>query len=276
MKRWIALLLLACSASLLGAPASRAKLPYFRPRQQTSPGAKVAPNAQDISVVNAASFLPGVSPGAVATIFGQNLSDVGGVVVAPGTPLPPELAGVTVLVNSVPAPLYSVAYANGEDQLSFQVPYETPTGPGAAIIQVLDNGDETASLQADSYTEDPGIFIYQGYAIAVHADFSLVNADNPASPGEIIVLYANGLGPLTLNLADGDPAPSDPLAYTVDPSEVLIGNESCKIFFSGAAPGFVGLNQVNLRVPYDAPAGDVPIQIQTPYANSQTAAIPVD
>jgi minor extracellular serine protease Vpr len=219
-----------------------------------------------------------VSPGTLATIFGQNLSDVSGVVLAGGNPLPTQLAGVRVLVNGIPAAIFSIAYANGEDQISFQVPFEVATGPNAAEVQVLLHNFQVADVFTDSFTEDPGIFMYQGnYAVAVLAsNYSLIGPDNPALPGDVIILYATGLGPVPLNVPDGYAAPYDPLAYTADPSQVLIDGEPCTIYFSGLAPGFVGLYQINLRVPYDARRGNLDIQIQTPYASSALAKLPVD
>lgn len=227
--------------------------------------------------MNAASFEPGVSPGGLSTVFGTDLTDVTGTVVAGVNPLPLNLAGVSVTVNGVPAPLFSVAYANGQDQISFQTPYETPTGPGSADVQVFDYGNLVASINTDSFTEDPGIFTYDGkYVVAQAAsDGSLIGPDNPAIPGEILILYTTGLGPLTLTLADGYGAPSGPLAYTVDPFKVLVNNEPADVLFSGLAPGFVGLYQINLRLPSDLPPGDLDIQITSPYANSQIDILPV-
>ena len=228
-------------------------------------------------VVNAASFLEGVSPGGLATVFGENLTDVSGVVVAGTDPLPTELAGVSITVNGIPAPIFSVAYANGEDQISFQVPYETPTGAAAADVQVFDYDQLEATITVDSFTEDPGIFTYDGnYAVAQASDGSLIGPENPAIPGDVIVLYTTGLGPLTLTLPDGLGAPDNPLAYTQDPFEVLVAGESAPVFFSGLAPGFVGLYQINLTLPGDLPPGDLDLQISSPYASSETAILPVD
>jgi len=251
------------------------KTPFYRPPKVHTPSGLESGGPV---VVNAASYEPGVSPGTLATVFGQNLSDVSGVVVAAGNPLPRQLAGVSVLVNGIPAPIFSVAYANGEDQISFQVPFEVATGPNAAEVQVLLHNFQVADVFTDSFTEDPGIFMYNGnYAIAVLAsNYSLISPDNPALPGDVIILYATGLGPVTVDVPDGYAAPSDPLAYTADPSQVFIDGEACKVYFSGLAPGFVGLYQINLRVPDDAPIGNLDIQIQTPYASSGLAKLPVD
>src|SRR5258708_4592829 len=97
-------------------------------------------------VVNAASYLPGVSPGGLATVFGTNLTDVTGVVVGDTNPLPLVLANVSVRVNGIRAAIFSVAFANGEDQISFQVPWATDTGQGAAGVQIFDYGDQVAEV----------------------------------------------------------------------------------------------------------------------------------
>jgi uncharacterized protein (TIGR03437 family) len=180
-------------------------------------------------------------------------------------------------VSGFSAPIYGIAYANGEDQISIQVPYEAPTGSGAAEIQVYDFGTLVADFFTDSFAEDPGIFTYNGdFAIAEASDYSLIGPSNPAIPGEPLVLYVTGLGPLTLDLVDGYGSPtSAPFAETEDPFQVIVDGENCRVFFSGLAPGFVGLYQINFYVPSDAAAGNLQIYIQSPYANSATAILPV-
>lgn len=253
-------------------PAKRT--PYYRSRRVA--GVKPKQNISP-AIVNAASFEEGISPGELATIFGENLTTVSGVVVANSNPLPTRLAGVQVFVSGFPAPIYAIAYANGEDQISIQVPYEAPTGPGAAEVEVVDNGSEVADFFTDSFTEDPGIFVYQGsYAIAEASDYSLIGPTNPAIPGEPLVLYVTGLGPLNLDLVDGFGSPTaPPFAETVDPFQVILDNETCNVFFSGLAPGFVGLYQINFYVPQDAAPGELSIYIQSPYATSGTAVLPI-
>ncbi len=212
----------------------------------------------------------------MATIFGQDLSNVDGIVNAGVIPLPTQLADVTVLVNGIAAPLLSVAYVNGENQISFQTPFETDTGQGAVTIEVQNDGNSVATITADSYTEDPGIFVYNGYGLAIrNADGSIITASNPANPGDILVLYATGLGPVSVNVPDGEAGPSDPPADTVDPFQAMIAGEQCTVLFSGLAPGFAGLYQLNLVLPSDLPAGDLDMQISTPYANSGIVKLPV-
>lgn len=237
-------------------------------------------NSSGTSVTNAASYLDGVSPGGLATVFGTNLTDVSGTVYANSDPFPLVLAHVTVYVNDVPAPIFSIAYANGLDQISFQVPWETDTGQGAAEVTVYDYGTLVADVVTDSYTEDPGIFGFlqygQTYAVALHSDdYAVVTPSDPAYPGEVLILYVTGLGPVNQDLPDGWGAPSYPLADTIDPYSLNIASESATILFSGLAPGYVGLYQINFQLPFDLPAGDLPVTIYSDYANSQTVLLSV-
>jgi minor extracellular serine protease Vpr len=266
-----------CVAPSFAGENSVHKTPFYRPHSSRRVNAAKPHDTGNAVVVNAASYEPGVSPGALATIFGDNLTMVSGIVLADANPLPTHLAGVDVLVSGFSAPIYGIAYANGEDQISIQVPYEAATGPGAAEIQVYDEGTLVADFFTDSFTEDPGIFTYSGnFAIAEDSDYSLIGPDNPANPGEPLVLYVTGLGPLNQDLVDGYGSPSSPpFAQTADPFEVIVDGENCNVFFSGLAPGFVGLYQVNFYVPSDAAAGNLQISIQSTYANSAMAILPV-
>ena len=254
------------------------KAPYYRPpsSQRIAPGSAPRQTSGTV-IVNAASYEAGISPGGLATIFGNDLSTVSGIVLAYRDPLPLELAGVEVWVSGLPAPIYGVAYANGLDQISIQVPYDAPTGPFAAEIQVYDFGELVADFFSDSFTQDPGIFVYNGnFAVAQAADYSIIGPDNPAIPGEPLVLYVTGLGRLDLDLVDGYGSPtSPPFARTIDPFQVIVDNEICDVFFSGLAPGFVGLYQINFYVPFDARRGDLPIWIRSPRADSLTATLPI-
>jgi uncharacterized protein (TIGR03437 family) len=145
-------------------------------------------------------------------------------------------------------------------------------------VQVYNHSTLVADLITDSFVEDPGIFIYNGtYAVAVrYDDGSLVGPNNPAHPGDILTVYTTGLGPLSENLTDGYGAPSNPLAYTVDPFQMDVNGQQVEVLFSGLAPGFVGLYQLNVRLPRNLPFGTLNMQIYSQYANSGVALLPVD
>lgn len=145
------------------------------------------------SIVNAASFVPGLPlVGGLASVFlrGLNLS---GTVIGSGSPLPTELAGVSILVAGVAAPILAVApVASGMEQINFQVPFEAQSN----AVEIRYQG---SSVVAFPQYAPSGIFILGDGTPAIEhaADYSLVTPSNPAHPGEAIIVYATGLGRVT-------------------------------------------------------------------------------
>lgn len=75
----------------------------------------------------------------------------------------------------------------------------------------------------------------------------------PAHPGDFVQLYVTGLGAATANgatLPTGQVAPlnGNPLYVTAAP-RVTIGGVAAKVVFSGLAPSFAGLYQVDFQIP---------------------------
>lgn len=268
---------LACVAT---AATPAANQPFYPSKTQVRAAVNPAKAANGTVVVNAASFLPGITPGGLATVFGTNLSDITGTVSANSDPFPNVLANVSITVNGIAAPIFSISYANGQDQISFAIPWQTQTGLGAAEVKVFDYGNLVADVIVDSYTDDPGIFAYEKYgtqyAVALHSsDYALITPEDAAYRGEIIILYTTGLGPVDQFIQNGYGAPAKPLANTLDKFHVRIAGEDARVYFSGLAPGFVGLYQINMELPGDLPAGDLSLKIFSDYADSQTVYLPV-
>ena len=130
----------------------------------------------------------------------------------------------------------------------------TATGNGAGQGAILINGTATLAAPADSQ--------YNG---------------QPARRGvDYIDIFATGLGPVTHPPATGAPAPSGPLAETTNTVTVTIGNVPATVTFAGLAPGWVGLYQVNVQVPANAPVGgNVPVALSVGgvAANQVTMAV---
>jgi uncharacterized protein (TIGR03437 family) len=58
------------------------------------------------------------------------------------------------------------------------------------------------------------------------------------------------------------PGPSNPLAVTLTQPTVTLGGVNLPVLFAGLAPGLVGVDQVNVSVPFDVPDGmSVPLVI---------------
>jgi uncharacterized protein (TIGR03437 family) len=89
--------------------------------------------------------------------------------------------------------------------------------------------------------------------VAAHADWTVVTQDAPAEPEEIIILYATGLGQCERKMDDGDgPASSaNPLRRRAEFKVLLDGVavEDRLVEYVGVAPLFIGVYQINLRLP---------------------------
>jgi uncharacterized protein (TIGR03437 family) len=208
------------------------------------------------AVVNAASYQAGMSPGELATLFGKNLSPVVGIE-SPGGAT--SYKGVSVTVDGILAPLFTVANVNGQEQINFQVPAGLPGSGAVETVQVNNNGS-IGTMNVASSSVQPGVFAYvpsgssASYAVIVKPDGSVTGPSNPVARGSTVVMYATGLGPTSPALATGQPGPVPP-ANTTYVLAVEINGVDAPVLFSGVAPGFIGLNQVNFTIPGNAPVG---------------------
>jgi uncharacterized protein (TIGR03437 family) len=102
-----------------------------------------------------------------------------------------------------------------------------------------------------------------GPAIVHSSDFSLVSASKPAAAGEILSLFASGLGQTSTSLTPGQPFPLSPLAVVNSPLAVTVNGESAQVLAAVGYPGAVDGFQVNFRVPADIGTGTATIQISS-------------
>jgi hypothetical protein len=100
-----------------------------------------------------------------------------------------------------------------------------------------------------------------GPAIAHSGDFSLVSASKPAVAGEILSVFASGLGPTTPGVDPGKPFPVSPLAAVNSPVGVTVNGKSADVIGAVGFPGAVDGFQVNFRVPPDTAKGVATIQV---------------
>lgn len=215
-----------------------------------------APRFTADSVVNAASFAAGVTPGSLATIFAAGVIDASGILGAPAIPLPRALAGVSVTMNGIPAPVHSLANLNGQEQINIHVPSELE-GQTAAQVVVTRESQSSAAVSVPVLSLQPAIYTVDGTtAIVVHnGDYTLVTPQRPLVPGEYVFLYATGLGRVDGRTpANGAASPAVPALADV---RVSLGGLPAEVQYAGLAPGFVGVYQVNFRVP-TAVAGSGP------------------
>jgi len=223
-------------------------------------------------VVNGASFSPSapVAPGSAVSIFGTDLASTS--LAATSASLPTSIGYTSVTFNGVAAPLYFVS----SGQINAQVPFEI--GLGSVSVEVTVGSQVSAPQTINVKAFSPGIFTLdsaEAGAILHASDYVLVSSSAPAHPGEYILIYATGLGSLRTPVPSGTPAPSNPPAETLDTPVVAIGGLSSLVSFSGLAPGFVGLYQVNVQVPLSLAAGNQTVQISAAGVFSNTAFLAV-
>jgi uncharacterized protein (TIGR03437 family) len=203
------------------------------------------------AVVNAASYTPQVSPGSLASLFGTN---IGGSLVTAGAPLPMMLSGVSITVNGRPAPILAV----NSTQVNFQVPWETSTGTAQVIVSVNDVAANAVTVPVSATA--PGIFYEPGgRAAALNTDNTLNTDADPAKIGSTLQVFLTGSGPVNLAVSDGIAAGFSPLAEAMSQASATIGPLPAQVSFTGLAPGFVGLTQMNVNVPSGLASGDYPL-----------------
>jgi hypothetical protein len=106
-------------------------------------------------------------------------------------------------------------------------------------------------------------------------DFSRVNASNPATAGEVLCLFATGLGPTRTSLTPGQLFPSSPLAVVNSPIGLTVNGKSAEVLAAVGYPGDVDGYQVNFRVPPDAPKGVVSLQVTAAWISGAPVSITV-
>jgi uncharacterized protein (TIGR03437 family) len=217
--------------------------------------ARALPAINANGVVNAATFQAGqaVAPGSYISIFGTALSDAARTTRIALLPL--SLNGVSVGFDvpgtgvSAPGRLYYVS----PRQVNVQVPWEL-RGQSSALVKVAIGAAASNLYTLPLADYSPGIFAITGENNAV------VATGNPARRGHVIQIFANGLGPVDNQPPTGEPAPAQPLAHTLAMPMVTVGGVPAAVQFSGLAPGFSGLYQLNVTVPADVAPGVYPVR----------------
>ena len=243
-----------------------------------------------VAAVSAADYLPGVAvaPGSLVALFGLNMADQ--TAAAQKLPLSAGLGNRQLTLNDS-APAYPIYVSAG--QINFQVPATAATGANLLGVRTADTGELIAGGLIAVATASPGLFTLtkdgKGQGAILNQDGSPNGPANPAAPGSVISVFGTGQGPTNPVVPDGQPAPSGGLANTVaKPTTDLgacltsaslvcaaFGTEDAQVQYSGLAPGFVGLWQLNIQIPGDAPSGSVSLRIVIDQMLSNTITVSV-
>lgn len=210
-----------------------------------------APSYSAAGIVNAGNYAPGpFAPNSILTIFGSGLSRSSRQLMAGDIQsglLPTELNYTQVFVDNYPAPLFYVS----DGQVNFLIPSNQSVG--SMKIRVASEGNSGPEVLLTVVDAAPALFtLTDGYAIATHADNSLVSPDSPAHAGEIIVVYATGFGKTAPNPATGEIPQYAAQIVALSSLQVSLGGvavASGLIEYAGLTPESAGLYQINVVVP---------------------------
>ncbi|HTW66019.1 MAG TPA: choice-of-anchor tandem repeat GloVer-containing protein [Bryobacteraceae bacterium] len=222
-------------------------------------------------VLNAASYAKdangqglSVAPGSLvqiyATLPGASAAN------ATGVPLPTSLGGVSVTFGGTPAPVSAVAPTGAFPFVNAQVPFEVSARPPVDLVLTVNGVSSQGTWQVPVVPVGPGVFTTAanglGQAILVNlANLQIASPSNPIPRGGTAFFYATGLGALQPAVADGAASPASPAVAT---PTVLVGGITAPVIYAGQAPGYPGVNQINITIPQNTPTGNaVPLQIQT-------------
>jgi uncharacterized protein (TIGR03437 family) len=148
------------------------------------------------------------------------------------------LSDAQVMLNGSPLGLLYVSSGQINALLSANA------APGLMKLTVQNSaGTSIVNLMVEA--SHPAIFTLDqsgtGAAAAINARNGLVvTRDNPLRPNDYMELFLTGLGGTTHR---------DGLDFANQVPTVTIGGADCPVTYAGAAPGFVGLDQINCRVP---------------------------
>jgi uncharacterized protein (TIGR03437 family) len=239
---------------------------------------RTQPTASGVS--DSAKGRPSIAPGSYISIYGSSLSDYTWSELSAKLPL--SLAGVTVSFD-VPSRNISepgrIIYVS-PTQVNVQAPWALQTVPAGTNVQMKVTVDETLYgnvISVPVAQVSPSFFEIGGGAVAARkaGTATIVTASTPAEKGSWVELYANGLGPVSNQPADGEAAkPSPNVSETADHPTVTIGGQPANVNYCGLAPGFAGLYQVNVQIPAAAQSGTQPL-VMTIGGQTATTNIPV-
>jgi uncharacterized protein (TIGR03437 family) len=225
----------------------------------------------DNAIVNSASLVAGpLAPGTLITITAAGLAD--GSASAPDDstqPLPTKLADVQVIFDGVPLPLLSVS----PTQIRAQIPYTLGDAASASIYVRTEHGDGRITVTSATASKivlgNPGLFAFGGAeprsGLVLHAGADSagqsgtpVTPENPARPGEILIVWAAGLGAVrntntTAPVAVGVPYQGSD-ARVVVPVDALVNGRSAHVTSAGLPQGSIGIYEVRVVLPRDLPS----------------------
>jgi uncharacterized protein (TIGR03437 family) len=235
-------------------------------------------------VVNAASSTPNglpngsIAQGSLFTIYGARLGPTQPAQ-APRFPLSTSLGGVTITIGQGASAVKVIPYYVSATQVNAVMPSNAPVGmqPLYVVYSGTTSNPSPVKIVPTSFNFFSFNGAGSGTAAALNYTGSGGTYNSPqasAKPGQVVVAYGTGLGPIPT--ADAEPAPGN---SPTTPIQVFVGGVAATVAYSGRAPGTSGEDQINFTIPANAPTGCwVPLYVVANgiTSNAVTLAIDID
>jgi uncharacterized protein (TIGR03437 family) len=236
------------------------------------------------TVVNAISAVSDptqrtVAPLGLITIFGRDLLPTTATYSSFDTQAPLQLNGTSVTIGGLAAALVTLGRESGlnpPDYILAQVPGGLAAGNHPLVVRTRNGASAPQQVPVASIA--PALFFDSAGAIAFHLepDTTLVRADSPARPGEVIAFLATGLGPTRPALRTGE-VPFDEAPLVAANISASVGGRPAIVVGAQMVPETVGLYVVGVLIPLDA-NGSLPVTIGVagqPAVQSNAVVLPV-
>ena len=229
------------------------------------------PTINSNGVLNAASYaltgLPnsGIAQGSIFFVFGTNLGKAGSIQVS-GFPVPSSqgLAGTSMQVTVGATTVDCLMLYVTATQVAAVLPSSTPVGSGT--LRVTFNGQASSPAPVTVVRSSFGIFslnqagngpgVIQNYNSATDAPVNTIA--ETARPGQAVILWGTGLGPVSGNEAAG-PLPGELTSINV---KVWVGVLEATVTYRGRSECCVGIDQIKFIMPAGVTGCYVPVAVQ--------------
>lgn len=231
--------------------------------------------------LNTASYIvrglpnAGLAQGGMIAIFGRNIGPAA-IAQAGSFPLPTELGGTSAKITVAGQSSDLVMVYAVSTQVGAIVPSNTPTGSGT--ITVTYNGQTSAPIPVTVVASQLGIFtINQGGSgpavvqnVNSESDRPVNTILNSARPGQAMILWGTGLGPIA-----GSDRGAPPVGDLNQAIEVLVAGRRANVLYKGRSGCCAGIDQIVFEVPGGVQGCYVPLVVKNGNSVSNYTSIAV-
>jgi len=264
IERKYDLVVVGAFVEVRGAPQSDGSINATKIEVKQGSAGGAYTNYNPVTTVSAANYLEDNAPESIVAAFGSNMSSTRAF--ATTLPLPLSLGDVSVVVDGKHSRLFFVS----PNQLNYQIPSGTPSGLANVVVTnrgqaILQGTVQVSSVALSLFTADAsgvgapaglllrvranGQQVYESLARFDASQNRIVPAPIARRAGEQLFLILFGTGLKLAANTDGNSGNG-----AAENVQVSIGGVNAQALFAGTAPGFVGLEQLNVRIPDNAPA----------------------